>query len=191
MLPVRLPARFAALGLVGVLCFGADEAPGFKLTKKYPVPGDGGFDYVTFDGASNRIYASHGTEVNVLDADTGKVLGKVEDTPGVHGIAIVTELHRGFTTNGRNATVSVFDTNTFKTIKSISVAGDPDFITYDPNTKRVLVCHGDGKVITAIDPAQELGHDLGLDRSDGLGLPQLSRLADQDRGADRGAGRGR
>ncbi|HEY6272965.1 MAG TPA: hypothetical protein VIX19_13365, partial [Terriglobales bacterium] len=120
-----------------------------------PVPGDGGFDYIFFDGSSNRLYASHGTEVNVVDADSGKVLGKVEDTPGVHGIAIVPELHRGFTTNGGNATVSVFDTDTFKTIKTISVPKDPDFVFYDPNTKRVLVCHGDAAAITAIDPAKE------------------------------------
>jgi len=154
MLPMKTLAVFAALGVAGALCVAAD-APGFKVTKKYPVPGDGGFDYVTYDGASNRVYTSHGTEVNVIDADTGKVLGKVEDTPGVHGIAIVTELNRGFTTNGRNGTVSVFDTNTFQTIKKIPVADDPDFITYDPNTKRVLVCHGDSNVITAIDPAKE------------------------------------
>lgn len=136
------------------LCVGA-EAPGFKVTKKYPVPGDGGFDYVTFDSSSNRLYLSHGAEVNVLDADTGKVLGKVEDTPGVHGIAIVAHLHRGFTTNGSNATVSVFDTNTFKTIKKIPVAKDPDFLFYDPKTKRVLVCHGDAAAMTAIDPEKE------------------------------------
>ena len=148
-------AHFAALLSIGALWLVAADAPGFKVTKKYPVPGDGGFDYVTYDGASNRIYLSHGTEVNVLDADTGKVLGRVEDTPGVHGIAIVTDLRRGFVTDGRSAAISVFDTRTFKTIKKIPVAGDPDFITYDPNTRRVLVCHGDGKVITAIDPAKE------------------------------------
>ena len=105
--------------------------------------------------SSNRLYVSHGTQMDVLDADSGKVLGKVEPTPGVHGVAIVPELHRGFITNGGDATVSVFDTNTFKTIKKISVAKDPDFVFYDPNTKRVLVCHGDGEVITAIDPAKE------------------------------------
>jgi YVTN family beta-propeller protein len=136
------------------LCLAA-EAPGFKVTKKYLVPGDGGFDYVTFDSSSNRLYLSHGTEVNVVDADTGKVLGKVEDTPGVHGIAIVPNLRRGFTTNGGSATVSVFDTNTFQTIKKISVGKDPDFIFYDPKTKRVLVCHGDAAAITAIDPEKE------------------------------------
>jgi YVTN family beta-propeller protein len=147
-------ARFGIL-LAAAAVLIAAEAPGFKVTKKYPVPGDGGFDYIVFDGSSNRLYISHGTVVDVLEADSGKVLGKVEDTPGVHGIAIVPNLHRGFTTNGGDATVSVFDTNTLKTIKKISVAKDPDFVFYDPRTKRVLVCHGDGAAITAIDPDKE------------------------------------
>jgi DNA-binding beta-propeller fold protein YncE len=147
-------ARFWIFLAMAALCAVA-EVPGFKVTKKYPVPGDGGFDYIVFDGSSNRLYVSHGTEVNVVDADSGKVLGKIEDTPGVHGIAIVPTLHRGFTTNGENATVSVFDTNTFKTIKNISVPEDPDFVFYDPQTNRVLVCHGEAAVITAIDPEKE------------------------------------
>jgi YVTN family beta-propeller protein len=142
------------LGLVA-LCAAAD-ARGFKVTKKYPVPGDGGFDYIMFDGSSNRLYVSHGNKVDVLDADSGKVLGAVENTPGVHGIATVPALHRGFTTNGENGTVSVFDTNTLKTIKKISVAKDPDFIFYDPRTKRVLVCHGDAAAMTAIDPEKQV-----------------------------------
>lgn len=133
----------------------AGEAPGFKMTKQYAVPGDGGFDYVVFDSSSNRLYVSHGTKVDVLDADSGKVLGTVEDTPGVHGIAVVPALHRGFTTNGGNATVSVFDTNTLKTIRTITVGKDPDFVFYDPQTKRVLVCHGDAAAITAIDPEKQ------------------------------------
>ena len=146
--------RFLAFFTLAALCLAAD-APGFKVTKRYAVPGDGGFDYVTFDASSNRVYASHGTEVDVLDADTGKLLGKVEDTPGVHGIAIVPALHRGFTTNGGESTVSVFDTNTFKTIKKITVDKDPDFVFYDAHSKRVLVCHGDAASITAIDPEKE------------------------------------
>jgi DNA-binding beta-propeller fold protein YncE len=139
---------------LGALAFGAD-APGFKVAQRFAVPGDGGFDYVTYDASSNRVYASHGTEVDVLDASSGKLLGKVEDTPGVHGIAIVPGLHRGFTTNGGESMVSVFDTNTFKTIKKIAVDKDPDFVFYDPSTKRVLVCHGDAAAITAIDPEKE------------------------------------
>src|SRR6202022_4112468 len=154
MEPMKTLARFWIFLAVTPLCVAA-EAPGFKVTKKYPVPGDSGFDYIVFDSTSNRLYVSHGTEVNVLDADSGKVLGKIEDTPGVHGIAIVPNLHRGFTTNGENATVSVFDTNTFKTIKNISVPEDPDFVFYDPQTNRVLVCDGEAAVITAIDPEKE------------------------------------
>lgn len=156
-------ARCFALFAISGLCF-AGEAPGFKVTKRFPVPGNGGFDYIVFDGSANRLYVSHGTEVDVLDADSGKLLGKVEDTPGVHGIAIVPELHRGFTTNGGSGTVSVFDTNTFHTLKKIPVPADPDFVFYDPGTKRVLVCHGDAAVITAIDPQKEtvIGNvDLG------------------------------
>jgi DNA-binding beta-propeller fold protein YncE len=93
--------------------------------------------------------------VDVLDADSGKVLGKVEGTLGVHGVAIVPNLHRGFTTNGGNATVFVFDTDTFKTVKKIPVDKDPDFTLYDRRTKRVLVCHGDAAAITAIDPEKQ------------------------------------
>lgn len=151
---MKIAAGFWLTFALAISCI-AGEAPGFKATKKYAVPGDGGFDYIVFDSSSNRLYVSHGTKVDVLDADSGKVLGTVEDTPGVHGIAIVPALHRGFTTNGANATVSVFDTNTFKTIKTISVGKDPDFVFYDPQTKRVLVCHGDAAAITAIDPDKE------------------------------------
>jgi DNA-binding beta-propeller fold protein YncE len=128
------------------------EVPGFKLAKKYPVSGDGFFDYIVFDASSNRLYISHGNAVDVLDADSGKRLGKIENTPSVHGIAIVPGLHRGFTSNGGDSTISVFDTNTFKTVKKLSVAKGPDFIFYDPLTKRVLVCHEDAAAITALDP---------------------------------------
>jgi DNA-binding beta-propeller fold protein YncE len=137
-----------------VACFAAD-APSYKVTKRFPVPGDGGFDYIVFDSSANRLYVSHGTEVNVLDADSGKVLGDIKDTPGVHGIAVVPNLHRGFITDGGNGTITVFDTNNFQTIKTISVDKDPDWIFYDPQTKRVFVCHGDAEEISAIDPEKE------------------------------------
>ena len=145
------PALVLALGSV---CNAAD-APGFKVTKHFPIPGDSGFDYIVFDNSSNRLYVSHGIEVNVLDATSGEILGKVDDTLGVHGIAIVPALHRGFTTNGKESTVSVFDTATFKTVKKIPVPADPDFVFYDPHTNRVLVSHGDAGVLTAIDPNKE------------------------------------
>ncbi len=146
--------RYLALASIATLACAADASL-YKVVKQYPVPGNGGFDYIVFDSSSGRLYVSHGTVVDVLDAASGKVLGKVEDTPGVHGIAIVPKLHRGFTTNGGDSTVSVFDTNTFKTIKKITVDKDPDFTFYDPHTNRVFVCHGDAAVISAIDPEKE------------------------------------
>jgi len=149
-----LRSRFAVFLSVAAMCCAAD-APGFHAEKKYPVPGNGGFDYITFDGSANRLYVSHGTEVNVLDADSGTLLGSVTETPGVHGIAIVPALHRGFTTNGREATVSVFDTESFKTLKKIAVGRDPDFIRFDAGSGRVLVCHGDAAAVTEIDPEKE------------------------------------
>jgi len=151
---IKILARvWLVLSLVAVCV--ATDASGYKVTRKYPVPGDGGFDYIVFDGSSNRLYVSHGTEVNVLDANSGKVLGNIENTPGVHGTAIVPNLHRGFVTDGGNATVTVFDANSLKTLKTISVDKDPDFVFYDPQTKRVFVCHGDAAEITAIDPEKE------------------------------------
>src|SRR5262249_25382038 len=144
--------RFAQLAILLVLItLCAAEVPGFKLTRKYPVPGKGSFDYIVFDSSSNRLYISHGSGVDVLDADSGRHIGRIEDTPGVHGIAIVPDLHRGFTTNGGNSTVSVFDTETLQTIKQIKVPKGPDFILYDSQTKRVLVCHEDSAAITALD----------------------------------------
>ena len=145
---------FFMLLVVSGMCMAAD-APGFKVTKRYPVPGDGGFDYIFFDSSSGRLYVSHGTEVNVLDANSGKLLGKIENTLGVHGIAIVPDLHRGFITDGRNASITVFDTKTLETRKTIAVDEDPDFIFYDPQTNRVLVCHGDAGEISAIDPDKQ------------------------------------
>src|SRR5438067_574330 len=135
LLMIKIFVRVWLILLLALACIAAD-APGYKVTKKYPIPGDGGFDYIVFDGSSNRLYVSHGTEVNVLDANSGKVLGNIENTPGVHGTAIVPNLHRGFVTDGGNATVTVFATDALKTLKTISVGQDPDFTFYDPQTQR-------------------------------------------------------
>jgi DNA-binding beta-propeller fold protein YncE len=151
---MRILAQLFLLGCLAGACTAA-EAPGYKMTKRYPVPGDGGFDYIVFDGSANRIYVTHGNQVNVLDADSGKVLGKIANTPGVHGIAVVPDLNRGFISEGANARVTVFDTRDFKTVKTFPVDEDPDFVFYDPQTKRVFVCHGDAAEITAIDPAEQ------------------------------------
>ena len=94
--------------LVGVT-FGTlllQAATNYKVVDRYPIPGAGGFDYVTLDSSARRLYVSHATQVDVLDADTGKVVGTITDTPGVHGIAIASAFKHGFTTNGSESKVS-------------------------------------------------------------------------------------
>src|SRR5437588_11305771 len=79
---------------------------GYKVETRYPVPGNGGWDYVTIDSSARRLYLSHGTEVNVVDADNGKLIGTIGDTPGLHGAAIASEFKHGFTSHGRENKVS-------------------------------------------------------------------------------------
>src|SRR5574341_10522 len=124
---------------------------GYKVVGRYPVPGNGGWDYVTIDSAARRLYLSHGTEVNVVDADSGKPIGTIGDTPGVHGIAIASEFKHGFTSNGRENKVSMFDLNTLQLIKKIDVGKGPDGIYYDATTKRVFTNNHGTHDITALD----------------------------------------
>jgi DNA-binding beta-propeller fold protein YncE len=124
---------------------------GYKVETRYPVPGNGGFDYLTIDSTARRLYVSHGTEVNVVDPDNGKLIGTIGDTPGVHGIAIASEFKHGFTSNGRENKVSMFDTESLKLINKIDVGKGPDGIYYDPKTKRVFTNNHGTHDITAID----------------------------------------
>jgi DNA-binding beta-propeller fold protein YncE len=140
---------------------------GYKVIGKYPVPGTGSFDYATIDSAARRLYVSHGTQVDVLDADSGKVTGTIPDTPGVHGIAIAPEFKHGFTSNGRENKVSMFDPSTLQLIKKIDVGQGPDGIYYDPRTKRVFTNNHGSHDITAIDAAT--GQVAGTVKADGDG----------------------
>ena len=128
-------------------------ATGYKVEARYPVPGTGGWDYVTVDSAARRVYISHATQVDVLDADSGKLVGTIPDTPGVHGIAIASAFKHGFTSNGRENKVSMFDPSTLQLIKKIDVGKGPDGIYYDPATKRVFTNNHGTHDITAIDAA--------------------------------------
>src|SRR5690349_24596273 len=110
-------------GLIAASIFLAlfQSGSGYKLETRYPVPGNGGFDYVTIDSAARRLYLSHGTQVDVVNADDGKLIGTIADTPGVHGIALATEFNHGFTSNGREDKVSMFDPATLQLISKIEV----------------------------------------------------------------------
>jgi DNA-binding beta-propeller fold protein YncE len=153
--------------LVTLLLIALAEAagPGYHVTKTYKLGGDGGWDYLTLDSASRRLYISRATHVMVIDADSGKSVGDIPDTPGVHGIALAPELNRGFTSNGRENTVNIFELDTLKPIGKIKVGDGPDAILYDPATKRVFTFNGRSHDATAIDAAK--GTIVGTIKLDG------------------------
>jgi len=123
----------------------------YKLENRYSVHGNGGFDYVTIDSAARRLYLSHGTQVDVIDPDNGKLVGTIADTPGVHGVAIAPEFKHGFTSNGRENKVSMFDVQTLQLIRKIDVGKGPDGIYYDPKTRRVFTNNHGSHDISVID----------------------------------------
>lgn len=143
----------------------AAPGPGYHVVTTYKVGGDGGWDYLNADSNARRLYISRGTHVIVLDADSGKSVGDIADTPGVHGIALAPELGRGFTSNGREGTVSIFDIKTLATSNKIKVGDNPDAILYDPVTKRVFTFNGRSQDSTAIDAVS--GKVLGTIKLDG------------------------
>lgn len=122
------------------------------IVNTYHIKSDGGWDYLLADTASNRLYVSHATQVNVLDKNTGDSLGIIPNTTGVHGIALVHSLNKGFTSNGKLNNVFVFDLNTLQVTDSIKTGENPDAIFYDEHSKKVITCNGRSKNITVIDP---------------------------------------
>lgn len=140
--------------------------PGYHVVKTFKLGGEGGWDYLLADPEMHRLYISRGTHVVVIDADTGKSVGDIADTPGVHGIALAPDLGRGFTSNGQEGTVSIFDIKTLATSNKVKVGGEnPDAILYDPASKRVFTFNGRSHDSTAIDAAT--GKVVGMIKLDG------------------------
>ena len=154
----------------------AAAGPGYHIIATYKLGGDGGWDYLTLDAAARRLYISRATHVMVVDADSGKSVGDIADTPGVHGIALAPELGRGFVSNGREGTVSIFDPKTLATSSKVKVGDNPDAILYDSATKRVFAFNGRSQDATALDAAKgtvlgtiKLGGKPEFAASDGKG----------------------
>jgi len=133
--------------------FAAFASSGYHLLKTVPVGGTGGWDYLAVDEANRRLYVSHETEVDVLDVDSGAAVGKITNTLGVHGIAIAPESNRGFTSNGKASSVTIFDSKTLATIGEVPTGKKPDAIVYDPATQRVFAMNGASNTSTVIDAA--------------------------------------
>ena len=125
---------------------------GYQLLKKVAVGGEGGWDYLTVDPAARRLYISRQTRVMVFDLDSEKLAGEIPNTTGVHGIAIASDLGRGFTSNGRDNSVTIFDLKNLNVLSTVKISGkNPDAIIYDPASHRVFTFNGTSKDATAID----------------------------------------
>ena len=148
-----------SLGVVAVAPVGADgklngdrsAAGGFHILKTFNVGGDGFWDYLTMDSNARRLYISRGTRVMVLDADSGEVKGEIADTKGVHGIALAPSHGRGFTSNGGDSTVTIFDLKTLAVQNKVKVGNHPDAIIYDPGSDRVFTFNAQSEDATAVD----------------------------------------
>jgi len=126
---------------------------GYHIIKKIPIPGQGGWDYLIVDEATRRLYVSHGTQVEVLDVDSGTVVGKIPNTLGVHGIALAPELGRGFVSDGQTSTVTIFDLKSLQTIGQAPTGKKPDGIIYDSATSQVFAFNGGSNSATVISAA--------------------------------------
>ena len=127
-------------------------ASGYHILGEVTIGGDGGWDYLSVDSAARRLYVSHATHVVVVDLDSNKVVGDIPDTPGVHGIAIASDLGKGFVSNGRGNNVTIVDLKTLKAVgDKVPTGENPDDITYDKVSGRVFVFNGRSKSATVID----------------------------------------
>lgn len=129
----------------------AAGSSGYHVAKKTVLGGDGGWDYLTVDAKARRIYISRSTHVMVVDADSAAVVGDIPGTNGVHGIAIASDMDKGFISDGRDGNVTIFDTKTLKVLGTTPAGRNPDAIIYDQASKRVFAFNGSSKDATAID----------------------------------------
>jgi DNA-binding beta-propeller fold protein YncE len=150
---VTVLAEVTLVLLFLAVSWAAPSGGSYSVVKKISIPGDGSWDYLTVDEAARRLYVSHGTQVEVLDVDTGAIVGKIANTPGVHGVAIAPELGRGFVSNGKSSTVTIFDLKTLNTISQVPTGNKPDAIIYDSATSRVFAFNGGSNSATAIQAA--------------------------------------
>jgi DNA-binding beta-propeller fold protein YncE len=149
-----LRGAFIFVAMFAAAFAAAAEAPqGYHLIKKVVIGGEGGWDYLIVDPAGRRLYVSRGTKVLAFDADTYAPVGEIPNTDGVHGIAVAHEFGRGFTSNGRAGTVTIFDLKTLQKLGEAKAGQNPDAIIYDPASRRVFAFNGRSQDATAVDAA--------------------------------------
>jgi DNA-binding beta-propeller fold protein YncE len=147
---MRTPWTVLALVLL-LAAPAAGDAP-YRIQRRIPIGGEGGWDMLAFDGPRHRLFVTHATRVEVVNVDSNRVVGAIENTPGVHGVALAQDLGKGFTSNGRDSTVTVFDLNSLAVLANIKLdARGPDAIVYDATSGRVFTFNGGTSNTTAID----------------------------------------
>jgi hypothetical protein len=158
-LSLTLPATIllATTMVLRAVAWSAD----YKVVETWKLGGDGGWDYLTADSDGHRLFIARSTRVMVIDTESGKQVGEIPDTPGVHGVALDYELGRGFTSNGREDTVSTFNLKSLAVEKKIKVGSGPDAILYDPFSKRVFTFNGKGHETTATAVDASKGEVVG------------------------------
>jgi DNA-binding beta-propeller fold protein YncE len=185
MQPLRAALLIALISASTVVAHGTAPAGPAASTasadadlQHFAIGGTGGWDDLSVDSESHRLYLSRHDRVTVLDTVSGKVVGEVPNTDGVHGIALVRALHLGFASDGKADAVTVFDLKTLKTLDTIKVTGkDPDAIVYDPASRRVIAFNGDSSNATLIDPAtRKVVGTVALD-----GTPEFARSDEHGR----------
>jgi DNA-binding beta-propeller fold protein YncE len=131
----------------------AQNSSGYKLTKTFKIASGGGWDYIAVN--DHKLYVSHSTQVNILNSSTGDSLGYIPGTTGVHGIAFIPTLGKGYVSCGRLNTVIVFDLMTNAVLKQIPTGQNPDAIMYEPFTKKIITCNGRSNSLSIVDPQSD------------------------------------
>lgn len=150
------------LALLAASCLAA-SAQQFTLTHSIHIGGTGGWDYLATDSQARRLYVSHNTEVDVVDLDTEKIVGKISGADGVHGIALAPESGRGYISSGRNDKILAFDLKTLTVLNTVKAGSNPDGIMYEPVNDRVFAFNGHSKSATVLDVATGMTHSIPLD----------------------------
>jgi DNA-binding beta-propeller fold protein YncE len=148
-----LAALIAVIGFPSSVSAQETSVGTFAVSRHISLGGPGGWDYLTPEPETRRLFVTHGTHVVVVDLDTGRTLGDIADTPRVHGVELIESLNRGFTTDGDDSTVTMFDLKSLAVVKRIKIPGrNPDAILYDSSSRRLFTFNGASADATAIDP---------------------------------------
>ena len=189
--PKLLGAALLAIGALQLTDAHSANSPAagsYRIIAQYPIGGnDTSYDYLRFDAVKRRVFVAHGNRVEVLDADGGRKVGEIAGMRGVHGIELIPELGKGYTSNGLDRTVTVFDSATLEVRKLIKYTGvKPDAIQYDPETRRLFVVNGGASGdVTVIDPSLDVivaALDLGGGKLEQIGFDGRGRAFVNDEG---------